>query len=349
MPGALKTALLAAVASSIATWGVTRLARRMAVLDRPGGYKGHTVPMPLLGGVGVAVGAVAAILPLLRLANRSDLVRLAALGLGAAIILLAGLLDDVRGLGPRYKFIWQVGAASSAGVCLVALGVHLDLFLEWPPLPISLLTALWIVAITNAINFLDNMDGLCAGVGVIGAGALAALNAHQGEPLVALAAAALGGACLGFLPHNWPRARVFLGDAGAMFIGFLLAALSVMGVYTRGARAPVLAVLAPLCVLGLPVLDAVLVVILRMRDHRAPWIGDRRHISHRLVRRGLRPATAVTILWLASAACGLVGVLLPLVNTGVGVLLFAVLFCALAVLCAAAGTRGLHDSADTVG
>jgi UDP-GlcNAc:undecaprenyl-phosphate GlcNAc-1-phosphate transferase len=126
-----------------------------------------------------------------------------------------------------------------------------------------------------------------------------------------------------------------------MFIGFLLAALSVLGVYTPGAEVPVLAVFTPLFALGIPVLDLVLVVALRLHAGHPVWVGDRRHISHRLVQRGMRPAAAVATLWAAGAACGLAALLLPTVGPGQAPLLLALLVCALGALAAAAGTRGL--------
>ena len=155
-------------------------------------------------------------------------------------------------------------------------------------------------------------------------------------------------ACLGFLPYNWPRARVFLGDTGSMFIGFLLAALSVMGVYTRGAHIPVLAVLTPVFVLAIPVLDAVLVVVLRVRDGQPPWVGDRRHISHRLVRRGMRPSTAVAALWAAGAACGFAALLLPTVGPTEAPLLLALLLCAWGRWPRPPEHRGSHSAAPSL-
>ena len=253
----------------------------------------------------------------------------------------AGLVDDIRGLTPRHKLAWQLGAASCAGLVLALLGVRLDLFLDWAPIPLILLTLLWFVGITNALNFFDNMNGLCAGVGCVAAGFLAAYNLRTGELTVALTAAALGGACLGFLPYNWPRARIFLGDAGSMMIGFSLASLSVMGAYTLDAKLPVLAVLAPLVLLALPVLDMALVVLLRLKSGQAPWVGDRRHISHRLVRRGMSPAAAVAALWVVAMACGLAALLLPTVGLAEAPLLVALIACALAAFIAAAGFRGL--------
>ena len=334
-------AVISCVVSALVTPLLAWLARRLGVIDRPAGYKAHGVATPLLGGLGVAVGTVLAVLWVLPESSREHVAGLSALGVGLLIIVMAGLLDDLQGLSPTRKFIWQLGAATAAGLCLALLGVRLNLFLPWPPAPIIALTVLWVVGITNAMNFLDNMNGLCAGLGAIAAFSLSLTNLRSGELTVAVVAAALGGACVGFLPYNWPRARIFLGDTGSMLLGFLLAALSVMGVYTRGARIPVLAVFTPLFVLGVPVLDFLLVVVLRMRAGHPPWSGDRRHISHRLVQRGMHPATAVATLWAAGAACGLAALLLPTVGVAEAPLLLALLLCALGALAAAAGTRGL--------
>jgi len=337
----LGVGMLAALVSAAATPLAAELARRLGALDRPAGYKAHAQPTPLLGGLAIAAGTVGGLIRWLPPSGTVAAAGLSALALGSVIILVAGVLDDAWGLAPRHKFAWQVLAAGGAGLCLALLGVRLRVFLPWPPVEIILLTVAWVVGITNALNLLDNMNGLCAGLGAVAACSLAAVNFRSGELTVALAAAALAGACLGFLPYNWPRARIFLGDAGAMLIGFLLAALSVMGVYTRGAHIPLLAVFTPLFVLAIPVLDGVLVVILRLRVGHPPWVGDRRHISHRLVQRGMRPAAAVATLWMAGAACGLAALLLPTVGVEEAPLLLALLFCALGALAAAAGTRGL--------
>ncbi len=337
----LTAGLLSCLASLLLTPIAGGIARRYSVWDHPHGHKAHASSTPLLGGVAIAAGAALGVVVFLPTAMREDIAGLSAIGLGAAIILVAGLLDDVRGLLPRHKFGWQVGAATAAGLCLALLGVRLSLYLQWPPVPIIILTVLWVIWITNAVNFLDNMNGLCAGLGAVAAGSLAAVNFRSGELAVALSAAALGGACLGFLPYNWPRARIFLGDTGSMFIGFTLAALSVMGVYTREAQVPVLALFTPLFVLAIPVLDSVLVTVLRLRIGQPPWVGDRRHISHRLVQRGMRPAAAVAVLWANAAACGLAALLLPKVGATEAPILLALLLCTLAALAGAAGTRGL--------
>jgi UDP-GlcNAc:undecaprenyl-phosphate GlcNAc-1-phosphate transferase len=337
----LLAALFAFVLTLMATPAAGRLARRLGILDRPGGYKAHREPTPLLGGLALAVGFLPVAFAAVVTGAPAKLADLLALGVGSAIILAAGILDDARGLSARNKLLWQGLAAAVAGLTLGLLGVRVDLFLNWPPFPLALLTALWVVGVTNAVNMFDNMNGLCAGMGAIAAAALALFNLHTGEMAVALAAAALAGACLGFLPWNWPRGRIFLGDAGSMLVGFGLAAISVMGVYTRGAELPVLAVLAPLFILAVPVLDLFVVVALRLRAGRVPWMPDRRHASHRLVARGMGPAAAVATLWAAMLGCGLAALLLPTTGASEAPLLIALVGALLVAFFAAAGPRGL--------
>ncbi len=334
----------APIAAFAHAWSV-RFARLCGALDIPSGYKAHATPTPLLGGLSVAAGfAVAASLfaPRVLSANAAGAW---ALALGAGVIVAAGLYDDVVGLRPARKLGWQIGATILAGGLLAVLGVRLDLFLEWPSLPQSMLTLVWIVGVTNALNLLDNMNGLCAGIGAIAAAALAVLNHGFGDTTVAVLAAALSGACVGYLPFNYPRAQSFLGDTGSMLIGFSLAALSVMGVYTNGARIPELAVLAPLVVSTLPIVDVVVVVLLRRRVRARALRGDRLHDSHRLVRRRFGPPRAVALVWAMAAMCGAVAVALPSLRPVHTVLALAGLIAVLAGFFAMAGWRGLDDHA----
>jgi len=341
--GLIAIVALSAVASLGLTPLVAKVAIRLEILDRPQGYKAHHGDVPLLGGLAVAAATIIGLAGVSIATGAPPVLHVQALVAGAVVILAAGLVDDIRGLAPGYKLIWQLAAAGAAGLALTLLGVRLDLFLTWARLPKFLLTAAWVVGITNALNLSDNMNGLCSGLGGIAALMLAVLNLQNGELGVAAAAAALSGACFGFLPYNWPRARIFLGDTGSMFIGFLLAALSVMGVYTRSATIPVLAVYSPFLLLAVPLLDSILVVALRLRIGHPPWIGDRRHISHRLVQRGMQPATVVAVLWAAAAASGLAALLLPAVGSAQAPMLLGLIVLALAALAAAAGTKGLDD------
>jgi UDP-GlcNAc:undecaprenyl-phosphate GlcNAc-1-phosphate transferase len=341
LPQTVSTAALAFAVTLAATPLAGWLARRFDLLDRPGGYKAHRQATPLLGGLAVAAGFLPVAFGATVLWVPDKIADLLALAAGAAVILVVGVVDDARGLSAGNKLLWQGCAAAGAGVTLGLLGVRVDLFLNWPALPLTALTALWVVAVINAVNMLDNMNGLSAGLGAIGAACLAIFNLRTGEAAVALGAAALAGSCLGFLPWNWPRGRIFLGDTGSMLLGFGLASLAVMGVYTRGAELPVLAVLAPLFILAIPLLDLCLVVAIRLRSSHAPWRPDRRHISHRLVARGMGPVAAVVTVWAAMLGCGLAALLLPTTGAGEAPLLIALVGAMLVAFFAAAGTRGL--------
>jgi UDP-GlcNAc:undecaprenyl-phosphate GlcNAc-1-phosphate transferase len=210
-----------------------------------------------------------------------------------------GWADDRYELRPAGKFIGQVAVA-----LLVALsGVRITLFV--PNMAFSYaVTILWIVTLTNALNFLDNMNGLCAGLGVIGAFFFALKAAIGGQFLVALMAFLVVGALAGFLPYNFPRASSFLGDAGSQLIGYLLSVLAILPHFYSQANPTVTAVLNPLLILAIPLADLVWVVALRWRAGRPFYVGDTNHLSHRLVRRGCSPTQAVLLIWLSAALGG---------------------------------------------
>jgi UDP-GlcNAc:undecaprenyl-phosphate GlcNAc-1-phosphate transferase len=315
---------------------------RAGLMDEPGERKIHDQPVPLAGGLAVMTGLVAPTLlawlalrclglgsgleailppshpsastnapPLLLDSYAASLLRhgfnrrgpeLAAILAGAFGILALGWLDDKYELRPRAKFTGQFLVAA-----LVALsGARITLFV--PSLLFSYaITILWILLLINALNFMDNMNGLCAGLGAIGAWSFGARAAAQGQYLVALIALLTFGALLGFLPYNFPRARAFLGDAGSHLVGYLLAVLAILPhFYTSQRHASRWAVLIPLVVLAVPLLDLVWVVLLRWRLGKPFYLGDTNHLSHRLVRLGLSPVQAVLLIWLAAALCGLI-------------------------------------------
>ena len=335
--GLLLAAGVAAGASALATPLFARLAHRLGLLDRPGGYKGHAQPTPLLGGLAVLGGC------LVGLATAGGLERprpFLALGVGGAVVLVVGLVDDRRALSASWKMGWQLLAAASAGACLLLLDVRLTLFVP-VPLPMALLTLVWVVAVTNAMNLADHANGLCAGLAALAAVALAGVNLHSGAHDVALASACLAGACAGFLPYNWPRARIFLGDGGSLTLGFLLAGLAVLGVYTPGARVPALAVGVPPIALAVPLLDVAVVALLRWRAGHPFWLGDRRHLAHRLERSGHSPARAVALAWGAAAASAATALLLPHLGPLAAAVALSALAALLAALFAGAGSEGL--------
>ena len=212
---------------------------------------------------------------------------------------LLGWLDDRHELRPALKFAGQVLVAG----LVAASGVRITLFV--PNVFFSFAaTLLWIVTVTNALNFLDNMNGLCAGLGVIAAAVFGLKAALLDQYLVASVAFLAAGALLGFLPFNFPRASVFLGDSGSHLTGFLLAVLAILPHFHSPERPRPLAVVTPLLVLPVPLADLVWVVLLRCRLGRPFYVGDTNHISHRLVRRGFSRTQAVLIIWVTAAAVG---------------------------------------------
>ena len=225
--------------------------------------------------------------------------QLLAIAFGGIGITWLGWLDDKHELRALPKFAGQLFLA----VVLAAAGVRITLFV--PNVLFSYaVTVLWLLTVINAFNFMDNMNGLCAGLGAIGAWHFAALAAADGQYLVTLIALLACGALLGFLPYNFPRARAFLGDAGSHLTGYLLAVLAILPHFYTPQHPRPLAVLTPLFVLALPLLDLAWVVLLRWRSGQPFYVGDTNHLSHRLVRAGLTRRNAVLLIWLAAAVVG---------------------------------------------
>lgn len=313
---------------------------KVGLVDDPGGRKIHDRPIPLAGGLAVMTGLVVpgvlACVTLLFLRHSNDATGFLALNadaanqdarhlslldpsaafllrhglgrraveligilLGALGMLWVGWLDDRHELSPSVKFTGQTLIA----FLVAASGARVTIFV--PSLVFSyLVTMLWILTVINAFNFMDNMNGLCAGLGAIGAWYFAVIAAMRGQYLVALIAFLVVGALLGFLPYNFPRARAFLGDAGSHLVGYLLAVLAILPHFYTRFHPRYLAVLTPLFVLAIPLGDLVWVVLLRWRIGQPFYQGDNNHLSHRLVRRGFTRAQAVLLIWLAAAMLG---------------------------------------------
>jgi UDP-GlcNAc:undecaprenyl-phosphate GlcNAc-1-phosphate transferase len=224
---------------------------------------------------------------------------LAGIILGAAGILLVGFLDDKYELRPRTKFFGQLCIA----FLVAATGVRITLFVNSLFFHYAL-TILWILTLINAFNFIDNMNGLCAGLAAIAAWYFGVIAAAAGQYLVALIAFLSFGAVLGFLPFNFPRARAFLGDAGSHLLGYLLAVLAILPHFYTPLHPRRWAVLIPLFVLGIPLMDLAWVIVFRWQIGQPFYQADTNHLSHRLVRLGFSPRRAVLLLWLASAVLG---------------------------------------------
>lgn len=350
--------LPAFVVSFAATAVVCRIAPRWGLFDHPADRKLHAVPIPLGGGIGIWMGiavpltlAMAAAwtfsaasqtprwLPA-ELAVHFDGIRYRAAMLwsilaGATLLAGLGLIDDVRELPWPGRLLVQFLVACG----LVAAGVRATLFLPVPWIG-GVVTVVWILVLINAFNFLDNMDGLCAGIGMIAAALMAVImltSTDQTRWLVGGLSLVIAGSLAGFLCHNRPPARIFMGDSGSYQIGLLLAALTVVGTFYEheggNNQERRYLILAPLCILAVPLYDFCSVMLIRLRERRSPFHPDRRHFSHRLVELGLRPGHAVLTLYLATLTTGIGGVLLYHVRGWTGAwLVVGLIACILAVV-----------------
>lgn len=277
-----------------------RLANHLGVVDTPSARKLHLRPVPLMGGVAIYAGFIVA---LFLFGERWVIPQVISILIGATIVSFLGIWDDRWGVRPVLKLL---GQAVAAGILIVS-GVEVS-FLPHPVLNVAV-TFLWILGITNALNLLDNMDGLSGGVGGVAAGFFLLLAAMNGQYLVGSLAAALTGACLGFLCYNFNPASIFMGDAGSMFLGFTLA---VVGVKLRfPGRPSMLTWMIPVVVLALPIFDTTLVVVSRLRRGLNPLTHPGKdHVSHRLVSIGLSQRKAVAVLYLVCCALGLIALLI---------------------------------------
>ncbi len=294
----LLTFLIALIVTMLLTPVVRKLAPRIGAIDQPSARKVHQGLIARTGGMAIYLGFLAALLLGLFFLNHLNIRPLFGILAGGTVILLVGLLDDIRGLNAWTKLFWQ---AVGAGVA-VYFGVEIS-FVTNPLsglLPLGVvavpLTILWLVGMTNALNLIDGLDGLAAGVTAISAATLffVALRTHQlGAALVMLS---LSGAALGFLRYNFFPASIFLGDAGSYFLGFVLAAAAVIGVFKTTL---VVALIIPLLILGVPIFDTLFAITRRLREKKSLFSADNRHIHHLLLRAGLSQREAVMAIYIA--------------------------------------------------
>lgn len=342
----------ALVESFLLSIALTMLMRRIALrwnlVDKPGARKMHDEPKPLMGGVAIyltfnlVIGVNILLLPflsdigftwleenVLTFLGENPIRQLTGIFAGAFVIFLLGVVDDIKVLSPELKLFGQIAAA----LVLVVSDIHLELFIDrilvlaLPPemLPTEWVdgisvalswaaTIVWVVMITNAMNFLDNMDGLSGGVSVIAALAFFLCVLPQEEYFVSALLMVFAGSVTGFLYHNLNPARIFMGDAGSMFCGYILATVAVIGTFYTGEGANTIAIAAPLLALCVPMFDLFSVVYIRWRRGESIMKGDKRHFSHRLVELGMTPRQAVEFIFLVAAVTGLGGALLAQVS-----------------------------------
>jgi UDP-GlcNAc:undecaprenyl-phosphate GlcNAc-1-phosphate transferase len=292
--------------SYLATPQVRRLALRLNVMAHPGGRRVHTRPMPLWGGIAIFGAFAFTCLVVMRFGVDPTL-KAPILGIvvAGALVLTVGLLDDMKEFSAAIQALLIVGAA----IVLMTFGVRIQ-FLSNPfhptmlvlPVIVSwLVTITWVFAITKTVDFMDGLDGLAAGIGAIAAGILAIMADYAVQPHVALMAAALSGACVGFLRFNFNPAKIFMGTGGSQFIGFALAGIAIVGAFKVAAA---IAIVLPILVFGVPIFDAIFVVAKRFMDNRPVHVADQSHLHHRLLRRGLTHKQAVLVIYLFCLVAG---------------------------------------------
>ena len=360
----LVTLLPAFLISMFAVGVVKRYASSLGLLDKPNVRKVHTVPIPLGGGIGIWTGVVGTFLlgsiGMVFLGSNTTLNQrflpsqlaehvpglaskagqIWVLIAGGTVLAILGLLDD------RFSLAWQIRLGVEflvAGSVVYWQNLQLTAFISMPWLT-SLLSVLWIVMLINAFNMLDNMDALSGGVAAIIGSMLSLMLmiapassrgvAAQTQPQLFVAAMllVLVGALLGFLKHNWPPATIFMGDAGSYFVGYWIAIASLLSTYSGAKSETPHAVLAPLCLLAIPLYDMISVIWIRLNEGRSPFQADKRHFSHRLVELGMTKKQAVITIYLATVTCSLGALLLPRTDFWGAAIVVFIVFCMLALI-----------------
>ncbi|GMB01349.1 MraY family glycosyltransferase [Pelosinus sp. IPA-1] len=291
---------------------VKDLAIKVGALDAPDARKVHTRPIPRMGGLAIYAAFVLAVLASMYVSRE-------VLGLlvGGTVILIVGIIDDLKPLPARVKLLGQIVAAS----VLVMFDIRIEwltnpfgdmLYVEYLSIP---LTILWVVGLTNTVNLIDGLDGLAAGVSTIASVTILLVALQQNFWTVAVLTAALAGSALGFLQHNFNPAKIFMGDTGSMFLGYMLAAISILGAVKSAAT---IALIVPIVALGLPILDTAFAIIRRYMSGRPIFKPDKGHLHHRLLEMGLTQKQAVLLMYVISGCLGLSAIALTEVNKSLG-------------------------------
>lgn len=305
---------------------VKSFAYKIKAIDVPkDGRRMHDHPIPRLGGLAIFFGFLVSLLLFVNIDRQ-----MRGILLGAVLIVVLGVMDDISALRAKFKFVVQIAAALIA----VAHGVQIQILtnpnvfseepyweLGWLSIPV---TVLWIVGVTNAVNLIDGLDGLANGVSTISALTMLVIALLIGEGQTALVMAALVGACLGFLPYNKNPAKMFMGDTGSTFLGYILATISIQGLFKYYA---IVSFVAPFLILGLPIFDTAFAIIRRVAHGQSPMAPDRGHVHHRLIDMGLSQKQAVAALYVVSSILGLSAVVLTTSGEVKAMLLLLALGC----------------------
>jgi UDP-GlcNAc:undecaprenyl-phosphate GlcNAc-1-phosphate transferase len=288
------------------------MSMKVGAIDFPRQRGMHKEPIPRMGGIAIVLGFLVAMGVSACFMSEMRTTQFLGFIIGLVIIVIAGMLDDIYSLRPRAKFAVQIVAA----LVVIFSGTRIDFFfypfravLDWFSFPITLL---WIVGVTNAVNIIDGLDGLAAGVSTIGAICLLVLCFISGSGTAVVLTAALAGSCLGFLPRNFNPAEVIMGDTGAQFLGYVLAVSSILGVYKGYA---LLSVVIAFFSLALPIFDTIFAMIRRAMSGKSISQADRGHLHHRLVDAGYTTQQAVIILYCISIITGVVAIVIAMQDT----------------------------------
>lgn len=305
-------ALAALLAAFLVAFFTTPLARKLAFrckcLDIPDGKrKMHGEPIPYFGGLAILLGFVSAVFAFAFLLTGDVPTEIAVMLIGGGSICLVGLLDDMYDIRPLFKLAAQLAVAAftvyfgGAIEYTTLFGLSIDLgFFAFP------VTVVWIVLIINAVNLIDGLDGLAGGVSALEAFTLLATSLIMGDPVCCIASAALCGAVLGFLPYNASRATIFMGDAGSMLIGYIMACISVFGLFKSQA---LFSIVVPALIFALPVMDTVHAFCRRILKGQSPFKADRQHLHHKLLDNGFTARQSVLAIYIASAVFCLASIL----------------------------------------
>jgi UDP-GlcNAc:undecaprenyl-phosphate GlcNAc-1-phosphate transferase len=307
------------VCSIIFTWIAIKIAKKWNIVDKPSERKIHTEPVPLLGGVAVYLAYVSALL-----FNFHFSWKLKGVVISATFVMLASLLDDVKELSALYRLVVQI----LCSVLLISFGVYLNIVPDRWPFAFqleALITVLWIVGVTNAVNCIDGIDGLASGMIAIISGTFFVIAYQTGQGYFAFLNIALAGACLGFLIFNFSPAKIFLGDAGSSFLGFTIAALAVMGEWAE--KKPIVALSIPLLMLAVPIFDIIYVTVSRVARKKVKtfkeWIDyvGTDHLHHRLIRIGFSQRQTALFVYMICVVFALGALVLKKATTFQAVLL----------------------------
>lgn len=322
--GTLFLVLLALAVAGVISFGTTpiamMLANKLGAIDMPG-KKGtdserhvHTTPTPRMGGLAIYLGFFFSAVMFVPMGRK-----VASMMIGATIIVFLGIMDDIHDLKASHKLLVQLVCASIAvfggneitffsRLSMSADPGHFNLGLL--SIPVSII---WITLITNAVNLIDGLDGLAAGISTISAISLVVIALAYSNPSVAIMTGALAGGCIGFLPYNISPAKIFMGDTGSTFIGYILAVASIQGLFKFYA---IISFVIPFIMLGLPIFDVCYAVILRVSHGESPMKADRKHVHYRLMDMGFSKKQTVAVLYIASAILGVTSV--AITTTGLG-------------------------------